>query len=98
MGLNRADPKDLILRLPSPVILNAKHLNVETQRLSLEHPWFEFMFETYSPKRGDLALSRPYTDPSLYHGVRKYRFRSSQAASMGSFWTMRSSRGMRACR
>lgn len=85
LDLARTDPKDLVLRLPSPVALSSRHLNIETQRLSLEHPWFEFMFETYSPKRGDLALSRPYTDPSLYHGVRKYRLPLIPSRIYGEF-------------
>lgn len=85
VGLNRADPKDMILRLPSPVILNARHLNVETQRLSLDHPWFEFMFETCSPRRGDMSLARPYTDPSLYAGVKKYQLSLIPSRVYGEF-------------
>lgn len=77
--------KDLLLRLPSPVTLSSRRLNIETQRLSLEHPWFEFMFETYSPKRGDLARPRPYTDASLYHGVRKYQISLIPSRVYGEF-------------
>jgi hypothetical protein len=85
VDLPRTSSADLLLRLPSPVILRDGHLNIETQRLSLEHPWFEFMFETCSPKRGDTSHSRPYTDPSFYHGVRKYQLSLIPSRTYGEF-------------
>lgn len=85
IDLPRTHTRDLPLRLPSPVTLKSDHLNIETQRLSLEYPWFEFMFETFSPKRGDLALARPYTDPSLYHGVKRHQLSLIPSRVYGEF-------------
>jgi len=83
--LPRNDASDRVLNLPRPVSLMKERLNIETETLSLEYPWFEFMFDTYSMRRGDPAMSRPYTDPSHYHGVRKYRLSLIPSRVYGEF-------------
>jgi hypothetical protein len=73
------------LNLPSPITLGERHLNVENEHLYLECPWFDFMFETCSVDRGSASLLRPYTDPSLYHGVRKQALSLIPSRTYGEF-------------
>lgn len=71
-SLSSGDKAARILNLLSPVTLSPDRINIEVEGLKLTHPWFEFMFDTVSPKRGIAGTSRPYTDPALYHGVRQH--------------------------
>jgi len=83
--LPRARPSDTVLNLPAPLALSDRHLNVENEVLCLESPWFDFIFDTVSPSRGDSSFYRPYTDPSFYHGVRKQRISLIPSRTYGEF-------------
>jgi hypothetical protein len=83
--LPRARSSDKVLNLPAPLALNDRHLNVENEVLCLEYPWFDFIFDTVSPRRGDSSFYRPYTDPSFYHGVRKQRISLIPSRRYGEF-------------
>lgn len=84
-SLPRLDKKDRVLRLPAPVALSAEHLNIENERLCLDYPWFEFMFDRVSPSRGETGGPRPYTDPSYYQGIRKYALSLIPSRVYGEF-------------
>lgn len=83
--LPRARSSDKVLNLPAPLALSDRHLNVENEVLCLESPWFDFIFETVSPRRGDSAFYRPFTDPSFYRGVRKQRVSLIPSRTYGEF-------------
>jgi len=73
------------LNLPGPVSLSKRSLNIDTEALRLDYPWFEFMFDTISTKRADPSMCLPYTDPSHYHGVRKYNLHLNPSRIYGEF-------------
>lgn len=84
-SLPRAEKDDAVLNLPSPVALQDDRINIEIERMRLAHPWFEFMFEHLSPRRGDKTMHRPYTDPSFFEGVRKYALSLIPSRVYGEF-------------
>jgi hypothetical protein len=84
-NLPRAEGKDKVLHLPAPLSLSDDRLNIENQEMQLDHPWFEFMFETRSTQRGDLSLERPYTDPRFFRGIRRYSLSLIPSRVYGEF-------------
>ena len=61
-------------------------LNIETESLQLNYPWFEFMFDTISTtSRGDPSMYRPFTDPSIYRGIKKYNISLIPSRVYGEF-------------
>jgi len=84
-SLPRANKGDKVLNLPAPVALLDDRVNIEVETLKLDHPWFEFIFDTISESRGDAHPSRPYTDPSRYRGIRRHALSLIPSRVYGEF-------------
>jgi hypothetical protein len=78
-GLRPRNKEDKALNLPAPITLSQERVNIEVESIQLSHPWFAFMFKTFSK---DFPVSQP---AERYRGVSQHTLSLIPSRTYGEF-------------